>query len=275
MTSNKGYTFLLRAILLVVGFLSLPAMADVPFSEVKDLPYQPFDDRHMYGEDPHQFAEYWQAKPGAPLVFLIHGGCWLNAFDLSHARPLASALAKRGLAVLSIEYRRVGDLGGGWPGTFDDISAAIENAKSLGHNNIFVAGHSAGGHLALWLAATHQIPEIKGVIGLAAISDLETYAEGTSSCEQATVKLLGGLPDAVPERYAFASPLLIKHYKPILLIHGDADSIVDIHQSEQFLERHGNVDIRILKAKGHFDMIDPRQEVPNLIDETIQRWLMP
>lgn len=263
----------MRILLYLVVLISSHSMADVPFSDVAGLTYRPANAIHTYGKDPLQFGEYWSAEAEMPLVLLIHGGCWLNVFDLTHARPLASALADRGLAVFSLEYRRLGDTGGGWPGTFDDISAGLEKAKELGHKNIFVVGHSAGGHLALWLAATNQTPEIKGAIGLAAISDLISYSAGESGCEKATLDLMGGTPEAVSEHYRRASPLLLDTDKPTLLIHGDADPIVAISQSESFTLQHDGSELTTLKGKGHFDMIDPRQASPELIHEKIQTWL--
>lgn len=275
MTSIKGTNFLLRILLFIVALLSLNTMADVPFVDVAELTYQPASATYQYGEDALQFAEYWQAEAAAPLVYLIHGGCWLNAYDLTHTHPLASALSDLGFAVFSVEYRRIGDTGGGWPGTFDDIVAGLDTARSIGHKNIFTVGHSAGGHLALWLAATHPAPELKGAIGLAAISDLVSYAQGTSGCEKATPELMGGSPESVPERYEQTSPLLLDSTKPTLLIHGDSDAIVDITQSDNFIVKHSGSELLRLKGKGHFDMIDPRQASPELIHEKIQLWLSP
>jgi acetyl esterase/lipase len=267
----------LRFLLFFLAFSSLHSMADVPFSDLTNLPYVPADGTYSYGDDILQFGEYWQAVPDAdidaPLVLLIHGGCWLNAFDLAHVRPLASALAKRGLAVFSIEYRRIGDPGGGWPGTLEDITAALNFAVTLKHPNIVTVGHSAGGHLALWLAASSDQPALKGAIGLAAISDLITYAEGSSSCEKATADLMGGMPDVVPDRYQQGSPLVLPTDKPTLLIHGDVDQLVSVRQSQRFIQQHPESHLAEQRDKGHFDMIDPRQKTPQLIKHQIDSWL--
>lgn len=124
----------------------------VSYSEVANLLYiQP--ENLAYGDDQFHQAEYWHQE-STSLVVLIHGGCWLNQFDLKHIRPLASDIANQGIAVLSIEYRRIGDPGGGWPGTFDDIRQALGFASEMPFENLFVVGHSAGGHLALWSNAT-------------------------------------------------------------------------------------------------------------------------
>lgn len=246
----------------------------VPYPEVAGLPFDPADQTIKYGDDSLQFAEYWQSKPGAPLLLLIHGGCWLQQFNLEHVRPLASRLASEGVAVLSIEYRRIGDPGGGFPGTFEDITRAALMAEQLPHETLFVAGHSAGGHLALWLAGSIELSKLKGAIGLAAISNLDAYAKGQSSCEQATKRLMGGMPDEVPERYRAASPHQLKFTPPVLLLHGDQDPIVPVSQSEQFCARQ-NCKLEKLAGSGHFDLIDPRQNVVQQITGQIERWLTP
>ncbi|MFT7244153.1 MAG: acetyl esterase/lipase [Candidatus Azotimanducaceae bacterium] len=259
-------------------------MADVSFNEVASFPYKAPTKSISYGPDPLQTAEYWGVEPTAPLILLIHGGCWLNAYDKDHIRPLATALAERGLAVLSVEYRRIGDTGGGWPGTFDDLDAVLEAALKLNHPAIIAAGHSAGGHLALWLGARPASP-LKGVVGLAAISDLVLYAKGTSRCEKATLELMGGTPESYPDRYQAASPLLMTSELPTLLIHGSEDQIVNIQQSNQMFKQlskpsskpspkgQPNVRLHVLEGHGHFDMVDPRQEVPDIIVEQVRVWL--
>lgn len=274
--------------------LSLSTMADVSFTEVANLPYKKPTKSFSYGDEPMQTAEYWtaEATPTAStattlLVLLIHGGCWLNDYDKSHVRPLAAALVERGLAVMSIEYRRTGDPGAGWPGTFDDLRAALNAAVKLKHSAIIAVGHSAGGHLALWLAAVSGT-QLKGVVGLAAISDLVLYAKGTSECEKATLQLMGGTPELHPNRYQTASPLLMTSNAPILLIHGSHDQVVNVQQSEQFANRPNNLlakpstdmltkkqptaSLHVLEGRGHYDLIDPRQEVPDIIADQARLW---
>jgi acetyl esterase/lipase len=248
--------------------------APVPYPEVASLAYDPAEKTLSYGDDPLQFGEYWPSEPGAPLLLLIHGGCWLQQFTLEHVRPLASRLASEGIAVLSIEYRRIGDPGGGFPGTFEDITRAALMAEQLPHESMFVAGHSAGGHLALWLAGTIELSKLKGAIGLAAISNLDTYAVGQSGCEKATSQLLGGMPNEVPERYQAASPHRLEFAPSVLLLHGDKDPIVSISQSEQFCLRQ-NCELVTLSGSSHFDLIDPRQAVVQQITGQIAQWLAP
>lgn len=148
----------------------------------------------------------------------------------------------------------------------------MNKAITLEHDNIFLAGHSAGGHLALWMGS-QSAPNVKGTIGLAAISDLHKYAAGTSGCERATIQLMGGTPEQVPKRYDSASPLSLDQDTQTLLIHGDQDRIVDIEQSKHFIKLHSKATLRILKIHGHFDLVDPRQATPDIIVEQIERWL--
>src|SRR6266508_2585042 len=128
-----------------------------------------------YGPHPEQVVDLWlpsgrlpsgRAKP--PIVF-IHGGFWRAAYDRTHATPLAADLAGRGHPVAMIEYRRVGHDGGGWPGTLDDVAAAIAAVPEL--DRPIVMGHSAGGHLALWYAG-HAPHTVRGVVALAPVADL-------------------------------------------------------------------------------------------------------
>ncbi len=243
----------------------------VAYPEVANLPYTPPQQKLTYGEANQQTAEYWSAGEDSALLLLIHGGCWLNQFDADHVRPLASQLVELGVSVLSVEYRRLGDQGGGFPGTFDDIQSAAQLVATLPHDEHYVAGHSAGGHLALWLAATENPLKLKGAIGLAAISDLKRYALGTSGCERAAAALMGGSPTEQSERYQTASPIELSFDIPLLLLHGDQDPIVAIEQSQAFCQKHENCSLQTLQGLGHFDAIDPRFSVPELITDFIHR----
>ena len=257
----------------LLGLLCLPNLyGQVSFSEIEALEYDEPNETIQYGKNEHQFAEYWHPATLEPaLVVLIHGGCWLNEYGLDHVRALASALKRSGYAVWSTEYRRVGDAGGGWPGTFDDIADSINHTKSLPNVNQgarFLIGHSAGGHLALWASAKESFPpdspfyrriktDIHGAIGLAAISNVIEYSSGKNSCEIVTEKLMGGAANALVDRYAYASPLALLPSSNAILIHGESDTIVNISQSERFAESASNADLVRLPGLGHFDMIDP------------------
>lgn len=167
----------------------------------------PADARIAYGTDPNQFFDLRLPKGQKspfPLVINIHGGYWRAKYNLDHAGHLCAALTSSGLATANLEYRRVGNEGGAWPGTFEDIRSAyqflIQNAKNhnLDASRVVVMGHSAGGQLALCLAA-HE-PRIKNVISLAGVVDLLRAYELHLS-NDAVVEFLRGTPAQVPEHY--------------------------------------------------------------------------
>lgn len=203
------------------------------------------------------------------LVIFIHGGFWRAAFDRTHTGPLATDLAARGWPVASIEFRRVGQPGGGWPGTFDDVAAAIRATPRLlaeaGRSDLaadppILAGHSAGGQLALWYAATGPVAqastEVAGVLALAAVCDLRlAYERGLGA--DAVAELLGGGPDELPERYAAVDPM--DHPRPAadtLLVHGTEDDRVPVDLSHRYAQHTG---ARVVELPGieHFGLIDP------------------
>src|SRR3954454_10055416 len=141
-------------------------------TSILDLPPPPADARVRYGADPNQFGDVRVPKGAGPhpLIVNIHGGFWRSRYDLLHAGHLCAALAKAGIATWNLEYRRVGNPGGGWPGTFEDLTQGFLFVRELGRRFHFDAkriatmGHSAGGQLALVLAAHH--PECRGAISL-------------------------------------------------------------------------------------------------------------
>lgn len=204
------------ALLLLLGPpLAAHAQVEMPvkYASVLEEPSRAPDLVHRYGNAPSQFAQLWlpdSSNDAKGVVVLVHGGCWLNAYNIDHIAPLATALSDEGFAVWAPEYRRVGERGGGWPGTFADVQRAVDVMVSVPELQPYVAntllvGHSAGGHLALWLASRSKDLRPKpvgfrGAVGLAAITDLVSYASGTNSCELVTPKLLGGTPEQLPRR---------------------------------------------------------------------------
>jgi acetyl esterase/lipase len=246
------------------GLIDFPAVApNVPYDDVAALPYRPANHRLVYGEDPLQYALLWNpvlavdASPKA-LIVLIHGGCWLNAYDITHTFPLSTALSQEGYAVFSLEYRRTGDSGGGWPGTFDDIRAGIAYAKALQENDlnplpVIAIGHSAGGHLALLAGAADA--SLQGVIGLAAITDIIAYAQGQNSCEVATPEFMGGDFASRAAQYHAANPAEQVPHHNTFLLQGSADSIVAPTQATI----PGALAIT-QEGAGHFDWVHPGSE---------------
>ena len=203
----------------------------------------------------------------APLVVLLHGGFWRAEWDRMHTRPLANALAAEGFVVATPEYRRVGgegELAGGWPATFEDVSAVmaalpgVRDALGIATTTTTVAGHSAGGHLALWLA-NEPFP-MDRVVGLAPVSDLRAAAERRLG-DDAVLGLLGGGPGDVPERYAAADPATrMAAARPgcaVTVVHGTEDVQVPVALSRDLSDRFAFVDYKELDGVEHFGLIDP------------------
>jgi acetyl esterase/lipase len=196
------------------------------------------------------------------VVIFIHGGYWLAAYDLNHAGHMCAAIAKAGYAVWSLEYRRIGQPGAGYPGTFDDILAGakrISQIPDLDLSRVAVAGHSAGGHLALWLAAQNAV-ELRSVAGLAAVSDLR-LAYDLNLGGGAVQGLMGCSPKKCSANYAAASPVDLLPIKvPQRLLHGTADDIVPFELSQRFAKASKNAQLIRLPDAGHFELIDPRSK---------------
>ena len=253
------------------GTFEYPSVtSDVPYSSVTALEYRDADEKIQYGEDPLQYALLWKASSAStnkPLIVLIHGGCWLNAFDIHHTFPFSTGLVQAGFDVWSLEYRRTGDEGGGWPGTFEDIKQGIAAASKYNDNysldNIIVAGHSAGGHLAL--LAGSEMESLKGIVGLAAIVDIEEYSKGKNSCQTVTKDFMQGTADEKPHAYALANPVKHEPHAKVMLLQGDADSIVPESQAT-----NSNLPTKIVEKAGHFDWIHPGSDAFKSLIHTLQ-----
>ena len=160
------------------------------------------DKREAYGGDPNQFVELRlpRGKGPYPVLLNLHGGYWRAKYDLSHAGHLCEALRTAGVATFNVEFRRVGDAGGGWPGTFADVRSVYRYVRQeadrfqLDLNRLVVMGHSAGGQLALCLAA-HEA-SLTRAISLAGVVDLKK-AFALHLSHDAVVEFLGGTPEEV------------------------------------------------------------------------------
>jgi len=237
-----------------------------------------------YGEGPDRLADCWLASgPGAPVMILWHGGFWRSAFDRMHIRPMASAFRDAGFTVVTPEYRRTGDAAeGGWPATFDDVAQASDllpgllAVQGIAADRIVHAGHSAGGHLAVWTARRHRLPvgspwrrerdrRIVGALALAPVLDLaEAFRLDLDG--GAVAALLGGGPETIPDRYATADPTRIGGSDPpVTILHGDADGRVPVDISRQFAAAGFGV-LEVLPGADHFAVIDPESAVwPNVV----------
>ncbi|MBZ5654182.1 MAG: alpha/beta hydrolase [Acidobacteriia bacterium] len=225
------------------------------------------DRREAYGSDPNQFVELRlpQAKAPFPVLLNVHGGYWRAKYDLAHAGHLCEALRAAGIATFNMEYRRVGDPGGGWPGTFADVRSAYRYVRQeaarfqLDLNRLVVMGHSAGGQLALCLAA-HET-SLRRAIALAGVVDLKK-AFALHLSHDAVVEFLGGTPEQVPEHYREADPMELKIPQARQwLIHGTDDDTVPVEFSRDYVAQKKKigetVDLVEIPRCGHFDVIDP------------------
>jgi acetyl esterase/lipase len=238
----------------------VPVESDVSFASVLDLPFRESDYQISYGNDPFQFGRLW--LPGGDslgtLVF-IHGGCWLNEYSIDHAQALSTALASAGYAVWSLEYRRTGDKGGGWPGTFDDVVAGINKTIDLASygvsvENLALVGHSAGGHLAVLAGARSErlMVEPDLVVGLAAITNVTSYSLGDNSCQQATPSFMGGVIEEREAAFYEANPGNHGIHSSTFLLQGDIDQIVPPTQALL-----PDTTARTIGGAGHFDWMHP------------------
>ncbi|MFD0638095.1 alpha/beta hydrolase family protein [Catenulispora yoronensis] len=195
--------------------------------------------------------------------------------------PLAEDLAARGIAAWNIDYRRVGDGGGGneWRVTLDDVSASLDQLGAvsgeypLDTDRTALIGHSAGGHLALWLSSEFQVSAVVAQAGVCDLYDAAHERLGLGSSREglkvldvpAAVEFLGGTPEQVPDRYAVASPsALLPLETPLLLVHGGQDDRVPVGQARAFAdaarEAGDEAELAEFPEMGHFEVLDPRHE---------------
>lgn len=277
------------------GWLTtVPASAQPLLSsgDVVALEAPPPEHRLAYGADPLQFG-HLRLPPGPgpfPVVVFVHGGCWLSAFDIGHVGALEQAWADAGYAVWSLEYRRVGDDGGGWPGTYLDVGAGADHLRILARSfpldleRVVASGHSAGASFALWLAARAGLPPgseiwspdplpVHGVLALAPAPDLEGL-HATGVCGNVIDGLMGGGPEQVPERYAAASMMrLPPPAVPQIAVIGARDAAwapVGHRWIAQVATASGDaLEVREAPESGHFEMIVPGTATWPLVMEAL------
>ena len=252
----------------------------------------PADHRIHYGPGEYQFGDLRMpvgaAKGPVPLAIFVHGGWWKSAYDLTYGGHLCAALKSAGVATWSIEYRRVGSTGGGWPTTFQDVAAGCDYVATLAKSypldlgKTMAMGHSAGGHLAFWLGGRHHVPEaspihgpqtkiaLRGVIALAGAVDLRLTCDLSGYFTFAHDKhevyaLMGGSPAEFDERYRAGNPGdLLPLGVPQVLIQGSDDDQIPPElprRWEEMARRQGDtVTVMMLPSADHFDVVDPQSK---------------
>jgi len=282
--------FALRSALIIVFAAALSIRAkggpsnnsELGWDELGRMPLPAPGIRIPYGAAPQQWGEL-RLPTGTeppPVIMMIHGGCWQAEYSSSYFSRLAAWLTGRGYATWTIEYRRIGDPGGGWPGTFLDVASAADKLRDVAREHpidldrTYAAGHSAGGQLALWLASRERFKrgdtlfsenpiKLRGVLGLAAITDLYSYRVGPAdSCHGSVAQLLGGNPRTVAARFAATSPLQrLPLGVPQIFIQGEHDAIVEPASVRKYVEaaqRGGDQATFIpLAGAGHFETSVP------------------
>jgi acetyl esterase/lipase len=254
--------------------------------------------RIHYGAAAQQFGDLWlpAGKGRHRVVVLIHGGCWLAQLPgLDLMAYAAEDLRRHGDAVWNIEYRRLGEPGGGYPGSFEDIANAVDRLRELAKSypldlgNVVAAGHSAGGHFALWAAARSRLPKtsplyrknplpIKRVVSLAGIGDLAFYHDrGAGACGgPRTIDALVGAAKRGPwDIYTDTSPAaLLPIGVPQTIVSGLLDPIVPEVFGRAYAAKAAaagdRVEVVTVAEVGHFEMIDPKssafEKIRALID---------
>ncbi|MBM3766607.1 MAG: alpha/beta hydrolase [Acidobacteria bacterium] len=243
--------------------------------------------RIPYGIGALQFGEL-RVPPGKgphPVVIIVHGGCWVSklgnlderAVALDLLRPVAADLTAHGFATWNIEYRRVGNDGGGWPGSFQDVAAAADHVRKLARKNrldlkrVVAIGHSAGGHFALWLAARSKLPksselyvkkplQLKGVVDLDGPGDLKaTLPLQRPVCGAPVItQLMGGTPDERPQRYREGSPIeMLPHGVPQEIFAGRMFAAQTPAYVDAAKRAGETINAAIAPQAGHFVYVDP------------------
>lgn len=245
----------------------------------------PYDARVSYGADPLQYGELRlpAGKGPFPVAVVVHGGCWLSIANNDYMDPVAERLTQAGWATWNLEFRRIDEPGGAWPGIFRDVAGGTDFLRTLAGDypldlhHVVTVGHSSGGHLALWLAARSRIPvdaelydedplPIHGVVSLAGIADLAHYHEmQVPACGDTPSRLLGGVAPTESPRTAQASPAaLLPTGVPQILITGDDDYAVPPAHGEAYAAlagRRGQEAVHhVIPHSSHFEIVAPESK---------------
>jgi acetyl esterase/lipase len=301
MNVTQIFTSRIAVSIVALACAEAPATAaPISFTDLLARPRPAATERVLYGSAPSQFADLWLPAGNGrhPVVVLIHGGCWrADLPGLDMMAYAAEDLRQHGIAVWNVEYRRLGEEGGGYPGTFEDIANAVDwlrklaDVKKLNLGKVVAVGHSAGGHLALWAAARRRLPKasplyrdhalpIKAVVSLAGIGDLSDYrAAGPPACGgPRVIDLLDGTASRGPwDVFKDTSPAeMLPIGVPQAIISGTLDPIVPAafghtYAVEATAAGDPVQDITIGDA-GHFELIDPASSAFEQIRSIIARF---
>lgn len=255
-----------------------------------------------YGEHPDQVVDFYAPyteRTGVPLVAVLHGGAWRETYDRQYLTPFADFLARRGFAVALVEYRRGPGLpeqgeparAGRWPETLDDVARALDALPELTRATLpqadpartVLVGHSAGGHLALWAAARHALPDsapwwrarptpLRGVVALAPLADLRLARE-IKVCGGAVEQFLGG-PDVCESRFPLVDPVaLLPTGIATTLVQGKEDTEVPAEITESYAEASAAAGepagLTLLEGIGHYPPVDPAADACAVVAEEI------
>lgn len=251
----------------------------------------------IYGSTGSQAIDLFLPEgPGPhPVAILIHGGCWkdIPGAGREQLRLMGEALAKRGIAAWSIGYRRADEAGGGYPGTFEDVGAAIDLMRleaerhDLDLTRTVLVGHSAGGHLALWAAVRDRLPEESilhsptpfmpgAVISLAGIGDLRSFSSLVPViCGPGILERL--VPQRAPgEAFAEISPAELPAPEgEVVMVSGVLDNLVPPYVAHDYArameDRAGAAVTRTdIAEAGHFDLVTPGTTAWNMVLDRIE-----
>jgi len=236
---------------------------------------------YAYGQAPSQYAELYvpDGRGPFPVAVLVHGGCWTKKFGgIRQLRNMAGALATRGIAVWNVEYRRVDEDGGGYPGTYQDINAALDMlasqapARRLDLARIVAVGHSAGGQLVQWLAGRSRIAPssplyqaqplaVRQIVSLGGLADLRhEQALIKSSCERDIVDLTGLPSTARPDVFSDTNAAeLMPNGSHTVLVTGELDTVSPPRVAHDYAARAhqagDRADVVILPGASHYDEV--------------------
>ena len=284
---------------------SLAAQSRDPVA-LANAPVPPGAERIAYGSDPLQFGELRvpATKGPHPVAIVVHGGCWLarlgdldpRAVAMDNMRPLAAALTEAGIATWNIEYRRLGNAGGGWPGTFRDVGTGADFVRTFARDRqldltrVIAIGHSAGAHLALWLASRQKLPEsselyttdplrLAGAVSLDGPADLKaTIPLQQPVCGAPVITdLIGGTPEQKPQRYRDASPIeLLPLGVRQAFFTGQMFAAHSAPYAAAVKQAGDPAQVLPFPTAGHFVFIDPQSTVwPEVMKSVRQMLSMP